>query len=334
MALLPRATDEDAPLAHPRALPVHRRHAPLRHGRRGAGLRSDRSDPAGSIRDHGRARQRPPLLRPGERPAGEPCGTAPRHQRRVHPRGRGSTRTRAFRRAHGLQRHGELREAGARRLPRVDRDAVRPRHQRLHQLRRDRLHAPGADGRPGDAGDRLPDPRGLGGRRALRPRGSRQGARGRNRGMAWPPGGPGAHAGPAVPDHVRGVAVRRTPAHREARDPRNRPRRAIAQLLRGLVSAGPDGDRRGRRLQRARDRSDDSGTVRPAAGSRGRPHPDHGRDSDRPSGARGHRDRHRGPAEPGRGALQTAPRPTRHHRGLPTRPRRGPVLGHAERPAR
>ena len=56
--------------------------------------------------------------------------------------------------------------------------------QRVHELRRDGLHAPGADRQAGRPRQGVPDPRGLGAQRLVRPGGDRQGARRRHRGMA------------------------------------------------------------------------------------------------------------------------------------------------------
>ena len=90
----------------------------------------------------------------------------------------------ALRRAHGVQRHEELSEAGDREVPRVDRHAVRAERERVHELRRDGLHAPGADRQAGRPRQGVPDPRGLGAQRLVRSGGDRQGARRRHRGMA------------------------------------------------------------------------------------------------------------------------------------------------------
>ena len=49
-------------------------------------------------------------------------------------------------------------------VSRIARHAVRPEHQCLHELRRDRLHAAGPDREAGSHGSRVPDPRGLGAR--------------------------------------------------------------------------------------------------------------------------------------------------------------------------
>ena len=59
--------------------------------------------------------------------AGEARGAAARRQRRLGARGRRPARARALRRAHGVQRHAALPEAGHRQLHAVDRHAVRRR---------------------------------------------------------------------------------------------------------------------------------------------------------------------------------------------------------------
>ena len=87
------------------------------------------------------AAQRPALLHPPQRPPGQPRVAASGGQRRLDPRGQRSARAGAFPRAHGVQRHRELQAGRAGRVPRVDRRAVRSARQRLHVVRRDRLHA-------------------------------------------------------------------------------------------------------------------------------------------------------------------------------------------------
>ena len=62
-------------------------------------------------------------------------------ERGLDPGERRPAGARPLRGAYGLQRHRELPEAGADRLPRIDRHEVRPGGQRLHQSRRDRLYA-------------------------------------------------------------------------------------------------------------------------------------------------------------------------------------------------
>ena len=84
---------------------------------RGAGSRTYRSavgDAAGRSGRHGwPIRQWPALLRSREQGARAARRAAARRQRRVDPRGRRPAGARALRRAHGLQRHEELPEAGA-----------------------------------------------------------------------------------------------------------------------------------------------------------------------------------------------------------------------------
>ena len=109
-------------------------------------------------------------------------------QRGLGARGRRPARARALRRAHGVQRHAALPEAGGRRVPAVDGHALRRARQRQHELRRDGL--PAADSRPTMPAviDRsLLDPRGLGARRHVRSRRDRQGARRHPRGVAARP---------------------------------------------------------------------------------------------------------------------------------------------------
>ena len=92
----------------------------------------------------GQFAERPSLLHPHQQEAGEARRAAPRGQCRLDSRGSRSVRAGAFRRAHGLQRHEALPEAGDGQVPRIDRHAVRPERERVHQLRRNGLHARGA----------------------------------------------------------------------------------------------------------------------------------------------------------------------------------------------
>ena len=110
----------------------------LRCARRAAdGDRSRRSA------DYGRhAGERHALLHPRQRAAQESRRAAARRQRRVGARRRRPARPGALCRAHGLQRHEELPQAGGDRVPAVDGHALRRAHQRQHELRPDGLRAP------------------------------------------------------------------------------------------------------------------------------------------------------------------------------------------------
>ena len=156
-------------------------------------------------------------------------------------------------------------EARAGVVPRVARHAVRRRRQRLHELRRDRLHADGPDRQAGDAGPVAPHPRGLGAQRHLRPGRGRQGARRRDGRVAPAPRRRRAHAGPDAPDPPQGIALRRPRADRQDRRAAELQARAAEAVLFGLVSPGPDGGRRRRRLRPGAGRAPDQGALRRAA---------------------------------------------------------------------
>ena len=209
--------------------------------------RAARGRGAGRPADHRRhAAERAALLHPAQHQAGR-AGRAPaRGQRRLRARGRRSARPRPRRRAHGVQRHAPLSEAGHHLVPAVDRDAVRRARQRQHQLRPDRLPAADSDRRRQRHRSLVPRARGLGHRRHVRGRRDRQGARRRPRGVAprprrrRPPAA-AADAGPA-----QGIALRRAPADRDTRQHPHLRARAPEAVLPRLVPARPDGGDRGR----------------------------------------------------------------------------------------
>ena len=129
--------------------------------------------------DHRRhAVERHALLHPRQQAAAEPRRDPAGGQRRVGARRRRPARARALRRAHGLQRHAALPEAGRDRVPAVDRHALRRAHQRQHQLRSDGLRAADSDRQPGGHRQVAADPRGLGDTpsRSSRPRSTRSAA--------------------------------------------------------------------------------------------------------------------------------------------------------------
>ena len=147
-------------------------------------------------------------------------------------------------------------------VPGIARDAVRAERQRVHELRRNRLHAAGPDRQAGRARSRLPDPRGLGARADVRPGRDRQGARRRHRGVAQPARRGGPHAGQAAADHRQGIALRRAHPDRNGGQPAALQARAADGVLRRLVSPRPhDGDR-GRRLRPGGGGTDDQGALR------------------------------------------------------------------------
>ena len=118
--------------------------------------------------------------------AGEARRAPARRQRRIDPRRRRPARARALRRAHGLQRHGALSRSRTS-SSFIESLGMRfgARRQRVHELRRDRLHADRC--RPTSPTiDRqvAAHPRGLGARRDVRSGRNRQGTRRRHGGMA------------------------------------------------------------------------------------------------------------------------------------------------------
>ena len=206
--------------------------------------------------DHRRhAVQRPALLHPQESAAAGPRRAAAGRQRGIDSRRRRPARAGALRRAHGLQRHAPLPEAGCRRLPAVDGHALRRAHQRQHELRSDGL--PAADShrqcrrhRPVAA-----HPGRLGACRLVRSRGDRQGARRHPRGVAGGPRRRRADARRAASRPAQGLPLRRSPADRQARDHPDVPLRPSEEVLHRLVPARSDGGHRRRRFRSVGDRS-------------------------------------------------------------------------------
>ena len=74
-----------------------------------------------------------------------------------------------------------------------------------------------------------------------------------------------AHAGSAVPGAAEGLAVRGSSSDWEARDSPELQARAAEEVLRRLVSSGPDGGRGRGRLRQGRDAGDDRKALRRAA---------------------------------------------------------------------
>ena len=241
----------------------------------------DRTEPDDPRRpaDHRRhAAQRDALLRAPQPAAARPRRTAAGGQGRLGAGRRRPARAGALRRAHGVQRDAELPPAGDRHLHAGDRDALRRARQRPHQLRRDGLRAADSDHRcprhrPGAA-----DHGGLGQRRDVRSRRSRQGTRRHPRGMAAGPWRRRAHAEHHHADPAEGIALRGAVADRHARQHPQRALRAAEAVLHRLVSPRPDGGDRRRRLRSRGDRSRHQGALRAdsrrrVAASRARPIP-------------------------------------------------------------
>ena len=219
------------------------------------------------------AAQRAALLRPPQRPAGQPRVAAAGGRRRQRPGSRRPARAGPLPRAHGLQRQHPLQAGRAGGLPRVDRRPVRPARQRLDLVRRDHLHARGPDRSRRLRGQGAAGAARLRRRRIAHHRGDRSRARRRARGMARPAGRQLAHHRPAAAGHLLRLALRRSPADRPARDPQGVPARSGARLLPDLVPRRPHGRGGLRRHRRRRGRADGAGPLRrPAdAGRASRP---------------------------------------------------------------
>ena len=101
-------------------------------------------------RSNGDAAERPEVLHPPERAAGQARVAAAGGEGGLARRGRRSAGARAPHRAHGVQRQRALQAGRAGLVLRVDRRAARPARQRVHELRRDGLHARPADRQAGD----------------------------------------------------------------------------------------------------------------------------------------------------------------------------------------
>ena len=183
-------------------------------------------DPDHQDRD---AAERPQVLHPPERAAGEARVAAAGGEGRIARGSRRPAGARAPHRAHGVQRQRPFQAGRARQLLRVGRRAARPARQRLHELRRDGLHA-----RPADRPGRRRRARADGARRFrrrpdARSGRSRQGTRRRHRGVARRPRRRLAHPRQADPDPLLQLALRRAAADRQAGDhPRTRRRRGCA----------------------------------------------------------------------------------------------------------
>ncbi len=252
------------------------RGAPRRPALRPARRPGRRPAPARPGNPDGPARQRAHLLCAPQRRAARARRTLSRTQRRVGARRRRPARAGSLYRAHAVQWHAALSEAGPRPFSRIHRDALWGRRERLHELRRDGLHAHrphrlGAPVRPGLRCARRLGRRGPTRRRRDRPRAGRDRGRvararcQRRRAVAR------AHH-PRAP---AGVALQPARAHRLARRDPPRALRGPAPLLPHLVPPGPDGPHRGGRRGRERRRAaHPHGLRRPAQpGYRARPAP-------------------------------------------------------------
>jgi hypothetical protein len=222
---------------------------------RGPGTRRRRSGPRDGAHGEGPGRpghhdrpvrQRAALLHPGQQATGQPNRAAAGGKRGLDPGRRRPAGARALRRAHGLQRDEELPEGCRPQVLRVDRHAVRPQPERLHQLRPDGLHAADPGRQAGGGPEGIPDPRRLGTQPLVRARGDRQGARRHRRGVAAGPRRGRTDAGQAAADHAEGLSLRREAADRQEGGHRDLQARPAEEVLQRLVPARPDGGRRRR----------------------------------------------------------------------------------------
>ena len=222
----------------------------------------------GRSADQGRhAAERDALLHPRQPGAAQSRRAQARRQRRLDPRGREPARARPHGRAHGVQRLEELPQQPDRRLHAGHRHALRRARQRAHRFRRDRVPAADSDRGSVDRRSLVPRARGLGAERHVRSRRDRQGARRRPRRVAAGAGPRRPHARLAAAGAAEGIALRGADADRHAGDPPHVQARGADEVLRRLVSPGPDGGDRRRRLRSGRDRAPDHGALRPDPGA-------------------------------------------------------------------
>ena len=178
----------------------------------------------------------------------------------------------------------------------------------------------------------LPDPGGLGPQSVVRPGRNRQGARRHRRGMAAGPRGRRPDAGCPVPRPVQGIALRRTPAHREEGDNRHLQARHAEAVLPGLVPAGPDGHRGRRRFRQGRRRGTPQEALRVAARRQGPPAAADLQRARQPGHALHRRRRQGSNDDAGVGVQQAAAGRAGNGRRLPAADRRATGGEHAEPP--
>ena len=205
----------------------------------------------------------PEVLRPAERPAREARLAAAGGQGRLDGRGRRPAGARALHRAHGVQRQRAFQARRAGLDVRIDRRAARTARQRLHELRRDGVHARPAERPGGHRREWTDGARGFCRRPHARSRRGREGTRRRHRGrVARRPRRRIADPRQADSDPLLPVALRRPAADRQTGDHPHGAGGAAARLLRHLVSPGTHGGRRRRRHRHAADRERDQDALR------------------------------------------------------------------------
>ena len=168
-------------------------------------------DPAATV---GTLAERDALLHPREPQAGKTRRAAVGGQRRVRARGRRSARTRAHARAHGVSRDEAIPGKSGLQLSGIGRDAIRPGHQRIHQLRRNGLHAHDPDGHRRDRGQGISDSLRVGAQPRPRAITDREGASGSHRRVAAGAGRREPNAEQVVPGAVLRIEVRRANSDR------------------------------------------------------------------------------------------------------------------------
>ncbi len=226
---------------------------------RAAGILAPAHRSEGQGRD---AAERHPLLHPRQSQAREARRAAARRKRRLGAREREPTRPRALRRAHGVQRDDAFQPQRSREVPAVHRCTLRRGPQRLHELRRDRLHPADSDRHGAHRGPGVHDPRGLGARAAVRLERSRGRAQRRARGVAARERGERSHAAPVAADRAARIALRRASTDRQRAEHHDGDAGARPVVLQDVVSAGPSGRDRGRRLRSRGDRGGDQEALR------------------------------------------------------------------------
>ncbi len=254
-----------------RGRPARRRHARQLDGARRSRAERPTLQRLGPGRQRHPGRSRRPLRHPAERDAlrhheeRNPSGSglaAPADRGRFADGERRPAGSGPLHGAHGLQRHDQCARERPAAYPGTSRPCLRRRHQRLHQLRPDRLYA-------GAAAHQRRDRRhfaahharaGLGG--PDEGRGHRRGAR-RHRGRR----APAQHAGPALaqgPDRPAGArpAPRQPSADRRPQHHPHGPARTLRRVLQRLLPPRTRHHDRGRRLRRRSDGSQDQGDLR------------------------------------------------------------------------
>ena len=212
----------------------------------GDGLCTGGQAPVRSGGQHRDAAKRAHLLHPPQHPTGEARQPPTRGQGRLRGRGGRSAGARALRRAHGVQWQPSFQAGRTDLHVRIDRREARPARQCLHRVRRDGVHVHAADRPRRHRPQGHPGAVGLCRRPVTRPGRDRQGARGRNRGVARRVGRLVAAARSADPGALLQVEVRRAAADRKTGRAPELHARSAPCLLHQMVSARPHGAHRRR----------------------------------------------------------------------------------------